>query len=125
VIRLVDHINIATQRLDETRHFYVEVLGLSVGPRPPFSSAGFWLYAGDRPVVHLQQAMEPVGPSSASALNHIAFEVLDLDAMLARLDRFGVAYRVVTIPGGSTRQVFFEDPNGARLELIPPRLSSP
>ena len=40
----LDHINIATPRLAESRDFYVEVLGLQEGPRPPFEFDGYWLY---------------------------------------------------------------------------------
>lgn len=117
MIRLVDHINIATERLEETRAFYVEVLGLSEGPRPPFAFPGYWLYAGERPIVHMQLSPGPVGPSTESALNHAAFEVADMDGLIARLQQHGVAHRVVLIPGTKVRQAFFEDPNGARLEL--------
>lgn len=116
-IRAVDHINIATTRLEESRAFYVEVLGLTEGARPPFAVAGHWLYAGDRPVVHMQQAPSAVGPSHLSALNHAAFRVADLDALLARLKVHGVAYEVFNVPGGEVRQAFCQDPNGVRLEL--------
>ena len=113
----VDHINIATNQLKATRDFYVEVLGLAEGPRPPFAFPGYWLYAGDRPVVHMQEARGSVGPSDASVLNHAAFEVADMDALLASLDRNGVAYQLTNVPGTTVRQAFFLDPNGARLEL--------
>jgi catechol 2,3-dioxygenase-like lactoylglutathione lyase family enzyme len=116
-IRLVDHINIATPKLKETRDFFVEVLGLREGWRPPFEFEGYWLYAGERPVVHMQVANGPVGPSSASALNHFAFDVDDLDTLLARLDAHGVPYRAVDVPATRTRQAFLQDPNGVRLEL--------
>ena len=117
MIRAVDHINVATLKLEQTRAFYEDALGLTSGPRPPFAVAGYWLYAGDRPVVHLQEARGPVSPSEASALNHIAFLVDNLDAALSGLDRQGVAYELTTIPGTTTRQAFFLDPNAVRLEL--------
>ena len=116
-IRAVDHINIATTRLEQTRAFYVDVLGLTEGARPPFAVAGHWLYAGDRPVVHMQKAASAVGPSHLSALNHAAFRVTDLGALLQRLDDHGVAYEVFTVPGTEVRQAFFQDPNGVRLEF--------
>ena len=117
MIRGVDHINIATRKLAETRAFYVDALGLHEGPRPPFASPGYWLYAGDRPVVHMQEAAGPVLASDASALNHAAFLVDDMDAALARLGQQGVPYELTTIPGTMARQAFFRDPNGVRLEL--------
>ena len=117
-IRLVDHINIATRRLEETRRFFVDGLGLTEGWRPPaIAVEGYWLYAGDRPIVHLQTTEQEVLPSTASALNHFAFDVDDIDALAERLERQGISVRVVAVPGTQIRQVFLQDPNGVRLEL--------
>lgn len=116
-IRLVDHINIATPQMEATKDFYVDVLGLTVGWRPPFAFPGYWLYAGDRAVVHMQVADREVAGSSDSALNHFAFDVDDLDTLLARLDAAGVKYREVGVPGTQIRQAFLLDPAGVRVEL--------
>ncbi|MET0274655.1 MAG: VOC family protein [Phenylobacterium sp.] len=116
-IRTIDHVNIATERLEETRAFYVEVLGLIEGYRPPFDFDGYWLYAGDRAIVHMQTADRPVLPSQASALNHFAFDVDALDPILAELDRRAIPYRAIDVPGTKIRQAFLQDPNGVRVEL--------
>jgi catechol 2,3-dioxygenase-like lactoylglutathione lyase family enzyme len=116
-IRTIDHINIATPKLQQTRDFFVEVLGLEEGDRPPFDFAGHWLYAGGRAVVHLQEAPAGLGPSDESALNHFAFEIADYEAMIARLDAAGAVYRAKAVPGRPTRQIFLSDPNGVRIEL--------
>jgi catechol 2,3-dioxygenase-like lactoylglutathione lyase family enzyme len=55
-ISMIDHVNIVTERLEETRAFFVDVLGLTVGPRPPFAVEGYWLYVGAKPIVHMQRA---------------------------------------------------------------------
>lgn len=125
MIRLIDHINITTQKLAETRDFFVDVLGLQDGPRPDFGFPGHWLYAGGRAIVHLQLSREPVSASSTSALNHAAFEVADIDALAARLTQRGIAYRMTQVPGASVRQIFLEDPNGVRVELNSPRAVPP
>lgn len=39
--------------IERLRTFYCEVVGLRVGPRPPFCSRGYWLYAGAHVVRHL------------------------------------------------------------------------
>jgi catechol 2,3-dioxygenase-like lactoylglutathione lyase family enzyme len=116
-IRGVDHINIATTRLQETRDFYVEVLGLTEGDRPPFDFPGHWLYAEGFPIVHMQLSPRDVGASALSALNHAAFQVADFDALVARLEAAKVRYTLVNVPGTAIRQAFFMDPNGVRLEL--------
>lgn len=117
MIRVIDHVNIATEKLAQTRDFFVDTLGLEEGPRPDFGFPGYWLYAGGRAIVHLQLAKGPVGPSRDSALNHAAFEVDDLAAVAARLDAHGVAYNSFAPPGGGVRQLFLEDPNGVFVEL--------
>lgn len=116
-IRLVDHINIATEKLEETKAFFVEVMGLKEGYRPDFSFPGYWLYAGERAIVHMQTSTGPVTSSHQSALNHFAFDVSELAPILKRLDERGVAYRAVTVPGTRIEQAFFDDPNGVRVEL--------
>ncbi|MDE2629012.1 MAG: VOC family protein, partial [Burkholderiales bacterium] len=43
----LNHYSIRTADLDAVRHFYADVLGLSVGPRPDFPFPGLWMYRGD------------------------------------------------------------------------------
>jgi len=63
-IRGIDHINIGTHRLEETRAFFRDVLGLTEGWRPDFPFGGAWLYAGDGAVVHLVDLAETKRPLS-------------------------------------------------------------
>jgi catechol 2,3-dioxygenase-like lactoylglutathione lyase family enzyme len=120
MIQLIDHINIATEKLTETRDFFVKALGLKEGPRPDVGVQGHWLYAGGRPIVHLQLARGPVSASRESALNHAAFAVGDLDAVAANLDRHGIVYRRIQQPGAPVQQLFLLDPNGVIVELNSP-----
>jgi catechol 2,3-dioxygenase-like lactoylglutathione lyase family enzyme len=114
----LNHINIVTPHLDETRDFFVEVLGLTVGARPDFDFDGYWLYAGDRPVIHLQSRDRFSGQRGpASALDHAAFDVDDLAEARARLTKHGVAFSEVQVPGTARGQLFLRDPNGVRIEL--------
>jgi catechol 2,3-dioxygenase-like lactoylglutathione lyase family enzyme len=113
----LDHINIRTAELERTRAFFTEVLGLTVGWRPDFPFAGAWLYAGDRPVVHLVEVARPAAPSSGSALDHFAFAVDDFDATVASLRAHGFAFEPAEVPGGAIRQLFITELNGVTVEL--------
>ena len=116
----IDHTAIKTARLAETRAFFVEVLGLRVGPRPAFDFAGTWLYAGDKDVVHLVETEHDKLPSPAASISHFALRVADFDATLARLRALAVPFELDVTPGGELRQVYVTDPNGVRVELNAP-----
>ena len=116
-IRGLDHVNIGTHRLDETRAFFRDVLGLTEGWRPNFPFGGAWLYAGDQAVVHLVDIAAPRGPSAAAALDHFAFAIDDYDGVVAKLDAAQVEYRCVDVPGAPIRQIFIRDLNGVNIEL--------
>jgi catechol 2,3-dioxygenase-like lactoylglutathione lyase family enzyme len=116
-IRGINHINIGTDRLEETTGFFRDVLGLTVGWRPDFGVPGTWLYAGDTAVVHLVKLTSGKRPSSEAALDHFAFEIDDYDGTLKRVKSAGVDHRAVEVPGAPIRQIFLKDPNGVNIEL--------
>jgi len=49
----LDHWNVFCKDLDATVRFYERYVGLRNGDRPPFAFPGAWLYAGDKPILHL------------------------------------------------------------------------
>ena len=116
-IRGIDHINIGTHRLEETRAFFRDVLGLTEGWRPDFGVGGAWLYAGDTAVVHLVELDAPKRPSSDAALDHFAFRIDDYDGVVERLEAAGVHYRAIEVPKTTIRQIFIRDLNGVNIEL--------
>jgi catechol-2,3-dioxygenase len=116
-----DHYNLSAHRtdLERLRDFYVEVVGLREGPRPPIQRWGYWLYAGDAPVLHLIEARpsELRQADVAGTFNHVAFRADRYDATLASLVARGIAARPAQDPGQSLRQLFFRDPMGNGVEL--------
>lgn len=113
------HFNIHAPRAELARikNFYVEVLGLVEGFRPPFGSFGYWLYAGDQPVVHLSADEAASAGTDRGAIDHVAFICTDLDAMCSKLDSLEIRYSLSEVPGQGIRQVFFPDPLGNGIEL--------
>ena len=112
----MDHFTILTDRLDETVAFYDELLGLQAGERPPFKFPGAWLYCGGRAVLHIV-AGRPLPANPAGILDHMAFSASGLSETLDRLDARALAYDLRQLPGSGMWQLFFNDPNGARVEL--------
>ncbi len=127
----LEHVNIRCARLAATIAFYVDVLGLSEGPRPNFPFRGAWLYCGDTAVVHLVEAADHPGSWTGTlerasdtqtgldtgAFDHVAFHGEDFEGMKAKLSAAGIAFRERAVPGGSLRQLFVPDPEGVMVEL--------
>jgi len=115
----LQHINIRAADACRTRDFYVRVLGLRVGDRPPFASTGYWLYLNDEPVIHLVQKTPDEAPSARSTgpIDHIAFRGVGLDATREALTREGIAFQEKRVPRDDSVQLFVLDPDGVRIEL--------
>ena len=117
----LDHYNLRAPQplLEALRAFYCDVVGLRVGDRPAFSTAGYWLYAGSQPVLHLTQAREgqarPAG--TPGTFDHAAFSCTGRAAFEARLQQHGVRYRRSRVPQTSQVQLFITDPAGNGVEL--------
>jgi len=116
-----DHYNLRAPRpvLEQLCAFYCEVVGLQVGERPPFRHFGYWLYAGERPVLHLSEADQgearPTGTVNTFA--HAAFNCTGRASFEQLLTERGIRYRVAEVPLTGKAQLFFHDPAGNGVEL--------
>ncbi len=118
----LNHLNLHAPRelLDELKAFYCTIVGLREGPRPPFRNFGYWLYAGENPVIHLYQT-DPGEVRDANAVttfDHVAFDCTNRAEVEALLVRRKLHYRATEVPGTRRVQFFLKDPAGNGVELI-------
>ena len=101
----LEHYLIQTADLDGTRDWYVNVLGMRVGPNPDFKFPVVWLYIGDTDVLHLtaggknvsenrkaylgQQSEQTYG---SGVVDHIAYRCTGLREMMENLQKHGVTF---------------------------------
>ena len=118
MIHAMNHFTVLAEDLNTTTDFYVELLGLEPGPRPELGFPGAWLYAGGQPVLHIV-AGRALPVERTGVIDHMAFSARGLAQTKARLDAAGLSYQLGRQAGSSTGlwQLFFRDPNGARVEL--------
>lgn len=139
----LNHFSIRTLDMQATQNFYNKVLGLTVGPRPPFPFPGAWMYAGSHDnyanaVVHIigMDKNDPEGlkkylgerdvssMKGSGAVDHIAFFATGLETMLSHLKTVGVPCRERTVPSIGLHQLFLDDPSGIVIELNYPEAES-
>ena len=100
------------------RDFYCDVVGLTEGFRPAFERFGFWLYIGDKDVLHLITPKEGDSRSiQKSSFDHVAFKTANYEDVLKKLKALNVPFEEKPIPGMSAHQIFLKDPAGNRVEL--------
>jgi catechol 2,3-dioxygenase-like lactoylglutathione lyase family enzyme len=125
----IAHVLVLADDIDAARDFYTGTVGLEVGARPPLAFPGYWLYAGGKPCLHIADRASyrrhaeaiglPLPPAQGGAhlVDHIAFTATDYEGVADRLERDGVEAVRNTVPGVGMRQLFFQDPEGVRIEV--------
>jgi catechol 2,3-dioxygenase-like lactoylglutathione lyase family enzyme len=125
----LEHVLVLSDDIETASGFYKSALGLRIGDRPPFQFTGYWLYAGDVPCLHIADRGSyrahaqtlgltvPAQAGGAGPVDHIAFGATDYDAVTKRLAAVGITPVRNDVPGGGLRQLFFNDPDGLRVEI--------
>jgi catechol 2,3-dioxygenase-like lactoylglutathione lyase family enzyme len=119
-VTVCNHFTILTDKLPETLEFYEQHLNLKPGARPPFTFPGAWLYAnggrGKDPILHIIAGID--GKRLVKGvIDHMAFTGEGLAAAVAKLKAAKVEYELRRLPEYGTWQLFFFDPNGAKVEI--------
>ena len=115
-----NHFTILTDDLPATLAFYEEHLNLKPGARPPFNFPGAWLYAdagkGPDPILHIVAGVKKERLQKG-VIDHMAFTGQGLAAAVKKLESRGIEYDLRKLPGYGTWQLFFFDPNNAKVEI--------
>jgi catechol 2,3-dioxygenase-like lactoylglutathione lyase family enzyme len=112
----MNHFTVLTDDLEVSRDFYIGVLGLEEGHRPPLGFPGAWLCSGGQAVLHII-AGRPLPEPRAGVLDHMAFSASDLPGMVQKLQSRGIEYTLRQQAQSGIWQLFCFDPSGAKVEL--------
>jgi hypothetical protein len=132
----LNHFNITASPalVEQLKSFYVNVIGLTVGPRALLDHDGFWLYAGELSIVHLsarQQStcQQSIGRNTAETttakevplvegcFNHISLSCVGLAAALEKMVAMEIPYTISEVLDFGQTQLFIQDPAGIGVEL--------
>ena len=118
-IQKMDHFTILTKDWKATAKFYEDILGFKAGERPNFAFPGCWLHNAGKPILHVIERAEI--PKETGLLDHMAFSATGLADYIDKLKARNIKYDLRRVPEGGYAagvwQVFFNDPNGAKVEL--------
>ena len=81
MIKGINHYNLRAdeETIEALKEFYIEVVGLKLGNRPPFKNRGYWLYANQKDVLHLSFSKNGIVNelNVNSTFDHMAFTCQD------------------------------------------------
>ncbi len=112
----MNHFTVLTDQLDETVTFYRELLELEPGKRPNFKFPGAWLYSNGQAILHVIAGNKLPEPREG-VIDHMAFSATGLVDTVERLKSRGLEYDLRRLDDANVWQLFFFDPNGAKVEL--------
>lgn len=122
MIKRLLHTRFRVSNLDETLHFYTDILGLKVTNRyssPRGSKLAFLSVPGSTEEIELCEFQKSGPVEVQEDLVHIAFEVDHLDAFLVYLKSKGVLITDgPTVSSSGSRFAFIEAPDHYEIELI-------
>jgi catechol 2,3-dioxygenase-like lactoylglutathione lyase family enzyme len=129
-LAFMEHFLIQSEDIEATKDWYVNVLGTTVGPSADFKFPVYWLYIGDRDVLHLTQGgakvsdnrlrylgQESQATQGSGVIDHIAFRATGLEDMIGHFERLGIAFTERQVNDQGLYQLFLFDPNGVKGEL--------
>jgi catechol 2,3-dioxygenase-like lactoylglutathione lyase family enzyme len=129
-LNFMEHFLIQCADLEATKNWWVNVLGMRVGASPDFKFPVYWLYVGDRDVLHITQGganvsenrMKYLGQQSqategSGVIDHIGFRATGLDDTIAHLTKLGIEFKERQVNDQGLYQLFLFDPNGVKVEL--------
>ena len=113
----LDHVNIRTANLDAMVEWYCGILGMKNGARPPFPFPGAWLYAGEQAAVHLIGVDAAAPDTGDLQLEHFALTASGLTEFTDRLEKAGVPYQAIRVPGLNILQINLHDVDGNHIHI--------
>ena len=116
----MNHIHFYPVDIPAMQAWYAKTFGGVPGKRARVSSPG-WIDCDDLPGVNLSfsQGKAAPPPTKGRSIDHIGFDVTDLEAFVKKFDAQGIKLdeAIRLAPNGTTKVAYLTDPWGTRIEL--------
>jgi catechol 2,3-dioxygenase-like lactoylglutathione lyase family enzyme len=137
-LKFLEHLLILTHDPEATRDWYCNNLGFTSGAHPDFGFPVYWLYIGERDVLHIGLARHSAhqdsylktpsdqagidyaaaGAPGSGRIDHLCLHCDGIEEFIDRLSRNGVEFSERKAHNSNLYQLFMREPvNGIKVEL--------
>lgn len=116
-----NHISLHVSDLEKSEAFYATLFELDPIPDPFPAYRVTWFSLGNETALHL---FEDAGAIPATGKYHLCFSVRSITEFIQKLDASDILYydskrtpRAVTVRPDHVSQIYFDDPDGHRIEV--------
>ncbi len=119
MITRLAHVNLMSNDLAASQHFYCDILGLKKGFEfyKDGKLFGFYLETGDTTFIEIF-TQDPLSDEQRPLINHLCLEVADLDAVIESIRATGWTITDKKRGCDQSWQAWITDPCGVRIELM-------
>ncbi|CAB5506126.1 hypothetical protein [uncultured Gammaproteobacteria bacterium] len=121
-----NHIGLRCKNIDTIATFFIEIIGLMKGFRPPFTFSGYWLYLPQNKhnaIIHIFAEEANFNGFSSKTnnnnnlLDHIAFSRNDYSDFIQHITNLKISFNENFVPDSNTQQVFVKGPENLIIEI--------
>lgn len=119
MIKQVSHVCIGTTDLAATKHFYCDILGLTITFEflKQGELFGFYLAAGEMTFIEVF-IQDAIDENPRPSMKHICLQVEDIDSAITTVRERGGVITDKKFGGDNAWQAWMKDPSGVDLELM-------
>ncbi len=119
---VINHIAIYVYNLEQSTHFYRDVIGLDTIPEPFHDGKHSWFDIGDNAALHVIEGSHSITAHDKNS--HLCFSIDELKSFMDKLNKNNIEFeswaaqkQTFTIRPDGVKQIYFKDPDGYWLEV--------
>jgi catechol 2,3-dioxygenase-like lactoylglutathione lyase family enzyme len=123
----MDHIHFFTTDIEGMQDWYSKVFGLVPGKRPRVSTPGWndCVFVPGNINLSFQKSNMPMAPTKGRSLDHIGFEVRNIEAFVKKAEAQGIKFDIpLRQASATTKNAFLTDPWGTYIEITEHNLTA-
>lgn len=122
-----DHLSLSAKNPEKMKDFLIALLDLKVGTRVNLSFDGYFLFAGEKDVIHIFDQNQNVNSTNVTIeqniVHHVSFFSDSYNDVMDRISSLDLRYSINQVPDSPTVQIFVRAPENLIIEIqaVPPK----